>query len=129
MERWTIQNRFFAVSHDQFLNMAKQFKQAAEHSFNTPCYMDIEILSQPKFKPTLKSKDQDAQDAIDSFNKNLRIMSTSNIDDIDKQTWDHAGNVEISIRPTNKDRAPQAAYAVAEFANVRPGRASFYIQP
>ena len=127
MARWNFKNRIFAISHDQFLTMAKQFKQAAEHSFSTSCDVYIEIIQKPRIKAPFW--DDQSKTKRDNQLKEVDAISRHGIDDIDKNLWNKAALVEVWLHPQHRGGLSQAAFATATFKGVDHRQAAFYIHP
>ncbi len=126
MIRWSLSNHFFKMSHRQFVQLTTQFYQAAEEAFGTKCYLEIETLKRPKTYTTFVDPHVEAE--INEKN-GLPTFKGRFAHDLTPQMWHAAGHVEVFIRPINKERAPQHAFAHIEFKGIRPRQATFYMQP
>lgn len=127
MTRWSLRNVLMPVSHQEFVTYIKQFKQAAEQSFDTECKLEITALAAPKAYTTFW--DNALQSEINSINEENTILKTDALSDITSSLWATAKYVEVLINPVDKTKAPRAALAHAEFKGEKPRQAKFYIQP
>lgn len=127
MTRWSLSNYFFSISHDQFVAMTTQLKDAAEQSFGTACNFNITARKQPKLYTTFV--DDEIQGGIDILNKPHVLLQTDQVAAITPDIWKEAKYVEVSILPADKEKAPFAAFAHAEFKGTAPREATFYVQP
>lgn len=126
-ERWSYKNRIFPVSKDRFITLARDFKHAAETSFQTPCDVELVALSSAKFEG---GSFFDPSTADWCMQKNLqnRIYESANVDDIPDDIWGNAGHVELIIKP-KEDGDLGSPFAMASYAPTKDSRAvDFYIQ-
>lgn len=126
MTRWSLSNRFRSVSHQQFLDYAKQFKQAAEQAFGTECTVKATVLREPKVYTTFL--DDDIQDGLDYLNEKATLLKTDDLSEVTAALWDKAGYVEMVVHPKDETQAPQAAFGHAEFKGRLRRQATFYMQ-
>jgi hypothetical protein len=126
MTRFGLSNRFFNVSHTQFMKLALEFRRSVEAEFGTPCDMKIDVLS--RTKRYISIIDDEAQSALDESNAAARIATLDKLSDLTESLWDRAGYVELNIRPIDKTAAPDYAFANMEAKGNRPRGVSFYVQ-
>lgn len=128
MSRWSLSNRFKAISYDQAGSYVSQFKAAAEKSFGTECVLDITLLRANKVYTTFW--DDDLQSSLDATNNANTILKTNNHAEVTPELWNQAAYVEVSVRPVDPSKAPKEyAFGHLEFKGSRPRQATFYIQP
>lgn len=127
MTRWSLRNAFMPVSHQEFVDYTKKFKQAAETSFGTACQLKIVALAEPKAYSTFW--DDDLQSGLDKANRENTILETDTLDDVTPALWARAQYLEVLVKPVDETKAPQSAFAHAEFKGTQPHKATFYIQP
>lgn len=127
MNRWSLKNIFRSVTHSQFADYTRQFKQAAETSFGAECSLQICALTQPKAYTTFW--DDDIQSSLDEINERNTILRTENLSDLTPEVWSKSGYVEVIVSPIDRQQAPDSAFGHAEFKGGLPRQATFYIQP
>lgn len=125
--RFSLSNRFFSVSHEQFLSLVDTFKTATEQSFATPCKIQVEALKSHRVYTTFY--DPALMQMIDEENNNRLLVRSDTIDAVTKDVWKKSGNVQVSIHPVDDKAAPQSAFAQAEFGCGNRRLATFYMQP
>lgn len=126
MERWSLSNYFRQVSHKQFVDYTTKLKLVSEAAFRSECEVDIHLKDRTKVYTTFY--DPALQDIVDRENEGGTVIKTGNIDDVTKEHWNAAAYAEVTVRPVDKDQAPDYAFAHAEFKGRLPRQATFYIQ-
>lgn len=126
MERFSLRNKFFTISHAQFISLASGFKQALENGYSTPVSTAIRGLTSPKeytslYIPTLMEE-------IDHRNNQRTLGNTDSIESVTHEMWNKAKYLEIIFRPIDPTQAPESAFAHAEFKGAIPHQATFYAQ-
>lgn len=126
--RWSLSNRFKAISYDQAGRYVAEFKSAAEESFGTECVLDITLMSANKVYTTFW--DEDLQASLDATNASNTILRTNDHAQVTPELWDQAAYVEVGVRPADPSKATESyAFGHVEFKGSRPRQATFYIQP
>lgn len=125
--RFSLSNKFFNVSHTQFVDHCENFKAAVEQHFLTPCAIDINGYSEPKEYITFL--DDDMQKSCDMVNASNALFKGMDLGQVSRELWKQARHVEATIRPINEGDAPRSAFAHVEFKGHLPGAATFYVQP
>ena len=128
MSRLSLSNLLLPVSREQFTALTAQFKQAAEHSFNGPCKLEIHAMDAVKATSTFVHDDW-IMEAMAAGNKQRTFFETDDPAKLTSDIWNKAAYVEVSVKPVNEKDAPTSAWGQAEFKGYRPRQATFYLQP
>lgn len=124
--RLSLANKFFRISHPQFISIAQDFRIASEWAFGTGSIFRIHVYDNPKTETAFCD---DAIRAKLDFENDKKYSGTYDLDGITPEVWAKAGYVEVILKPDNKEKAPSYAFSLAEFLGNRPRHATFYIQP
>jgi hypothetical protein len=134
MYSWSLYNKpsFWgskrAVSHEQFIDLATQFKRVSENVFKVPCVTTIDVLRAPKVYTTFY--DEMAFDGCRIINDGNRVLKTDRISAITDKVWEQAGYIDIDVRPAaEQEGLLRSAFANAEFLGTLPDHATYRIQP
>jgi len=126
MARWSLRNRFRSISHEQFCDITRNFKDAAEKSFGTECELNIELLSAPLAYTTFF--DEDLMDMMAEINKANTSAKTASLDDILPKQFNKAVTACVRVNPIDKDAAPASAFGTIKFKGNLRRTATFYLQ-
>jgi len=133
MYSWSLYNKptFWgknrAVTHEQFIDLATQFKRVCENVFKVPCVTTIDVLSAPKVYTTFC--DEDASEGCRIMNDKRRVLKTDRLSAITEEIWSKTGYIDIDVRPADPDKGPRNAFAYAEFLGTIPDYVVYRIQP
>ena len=125
--RFSLANRFFELSHAQFVAITREFKAACEASFKTPCTLSIGLYTQPLIFTSYV--DAEMEENLELINQPHWLLDTSDLVAVSKHLWKCAGYVKVGLYPTDTALAPSAAFAHLEFKGLLLRQATFYVRP
>lgn len=126
MTRWSLSNILRKIQFTQFQSLSSEFQNACEKSFGTESSIALKLMSQPKAFTTFMDDVEQAR--LNEINNNNTISSFDSIDSVTEEHWNNAAYVEITIRPTDKEKAPSSAFGHLEFKGNCPKSATYYLQ-
>ncbi|MFA5591950.1 MAG: hypothetical protein WC989_01370 [Micavibrio sp.] len=125
--RFSLSNRFFAVSYREFQNYCADFQVAVGYVAATPFKAVAAGYSIPKEYTTIY--DDSLNDACESINAQARQFEGILPSDITEEMWRDAKYVDVLIKPLDEEAAPRSAFAHMEFKGHLDRTATFYVQP
>lgn len=126
MQRWSLGNCFQNIKFNQFQSLSNEFKSACEDSFGTSATVLLKLMSQPKAFTTFW--DDDEHKRLTKINDNNTIATFDDINNISESDWKSAAYVEMTVKPTDEDKAPSSAFGHLEFKGGQPKTSTYYLQ-
>lgn len=106
--------------------MCEEFTDACEESFGTRANISVTLLSEPKAYTTFY--DDAEQNRLDQINEENTLASSNSLEKISEDLWNQAGYVEVTLRPTDTEKAPTSAFGHLEFKGNLSKSATYYLQ-
>lgn len=124
--RWSLSNLVNPVHREQFINLAKEFLDAAQDSFGTECSLEVTLMKATK--ATSSYGGDNVEKTLKEENEPHILLETKDLAAISEDLWKKTRYAEASIRPIDKKNATESAWAHLECGGIKPKTATYYIQ-
>ena len=127
MDRWSFVKRFGRISFEDFADFAKEFCDAVDS-----CYKGSSVVTVTFYKQlphSITTVEPGLNEWIDEENKKRELAEVVGLENITKELFDQAVNVQLVIRPRNDSWAPRSTFGALECKGLLNRHLVYYAQP
>ncbi len=127
MERWSFVKRFGRITFDDFMRLAPQFCNAIDSCYESPSRVTITFYKKPPHSITTIEPELDKW--LAERNKEGELAKVNGLENVTRDLFDQAVNIQLKIRPEDDTRAPRYTFGHMECKGLLRRHVVCYVQP
>ena len=127
MNRWSFIKRFGPVNFDDFMFFARQFCDAVRSHYDSPSRVTVTFYA--KLPHTITTVQPGINEWLDEKNKEGELAKVIGFENVTRELFEQAVNVQLDIRPEDDDKAPKYTVGYLECKGLLNRHLVYYVQP
>lgn len=128
MNRWSVIKRFGRrVTFDDFTQFAKQFYDIVDALYKSPSVVTITLYGE--LPHSISTLVPEFSEGVVKENRKKQTAKVSDLEEVTREMFDAAVNVQLSIHPTGDDGTPANTFGHLECKGLLNDRFVYYVQP
>ena len=128
MNRWSFIKRFGKITYDDFMRFAQQFCSAVDSCYESPSVVIVRFYEQlPRSITTIHQFG--LNEWLAEYNKSKQLAEIIELENVTKELFDKAANIQLDIRPIDDAKAPLYTFGHLECKGLLNRHLVYYVQP